>query len=167
MVFEGRVWKFGDNISTDLIMPGKISPPQISDPEVSKYCMSANRPGWVSQVRKGDIIVAGKNFGCGSSRPAARLLKEIGISLILADSVSRLFFRNAICVAQPVLMCQGVSGIFNEGDRAQVEIETGRITNLTTKVTLYGEPLPPGSPPLQILQAGGLDAFMAGKRSGF
>jgi 3-isopropylmalate/(R)-2-methylmalate dehydratase small subunit len=161
MLFEGKVWKFGDNISTDLIMPGHLMARHLPDSEAAVYCMSNNRPGWANQVQKGDILVAGKNFGCGSSRPGARLLKELGISVILADSVSRLFFRNAINIGQPVLICEGVSKIFQEGDRAQVDLETGQVINLTSGERIQGEALPPDSPPMQILKAGGLEAFMA------
>lgn len=161
MIFEGRVWKFGDRISTDLMMPGHLhSRPDISDEEASLYCMNANRPNWAAQVRKGDIIVAGHNWGCGSSRPAARLLKVLGISVIVADSMSRLFFRNAVNIGLPVLMCKGVSDAFTEGDSARVNIETGEVTNLTKGLVLQGEALPADSPPMQILNAGGLDSFM-------
>ncbi|MBP1707759.1 MAG: 3-isopropylmalate dehydratase [Chloroflexi bacterium] len=77
MLFEARVWKFGDNINTDLMMPGNavLTRPHLTDQEAARYCMSATRPDWASQVQKGDIIIAGNNWGCGSSRPAARLFK--------------------------------------------------------------------------------------------
>ncbi len=162
MIFEGKVWKFGDSINTDLMMPGTevLARPGLSDVEVARYCMSANRPGWASQVGKGDIIIAGRNWGCGSSRPAARLFKTLGISIIVADSMSRLFFRNAVNIGMPVLICEGVSEAFDEGDLAKVNLATGEVTNLTKGITLKGEALPADSPPAQILKAGGLDAFM-------
>jgi 3-isopropylmalate/(R)-2-methylmalate dehydratase small subunit len=161
-MFVGRVWKFGDNISTDLMMPGDevLTKPGLSDTEAACYCMNANRPGWAPQVQEGDIIVAGHNWGCGSSRPAARIFKTLGISVIVADSMARLFFRNAVNIAMPVLICEGVSKAFDEGDLAKVELETGEVTNLTKGVTLRGEALPVDSPPAQILKVGGLDAFM-------
>ncbi len=162
MIFEGEVWKFGDSISTDLMMPGSdvLARPEISDEEAAKYCMQANRPGWAAQVRKGDIVIGGRNWGCGSSRSAARLFKALGISVVVADSMSRLFFRNAVNIGLPVLICSGVSEAFKEGDQARVNMETGEITNLSKESNLQGEALPADSPPMQILKAGGLDAFM-------
>jgi 3-isopropylmalate/(R)-2-methylmalate dehydratase small subunit len=162
MIFEGRVWKFGDNISTDLMMPGDevLTKPGLSEKEAASYCMHANRPDWAPQVKEGDIIVAGHNWGCGSSRPAARIFKTLGISVIVADSMSRLFFRNAVNIAMPVFICPGVSKAFDEGDLARVNLETGEVTNLTKGITLKGEALPADSPPAQILKAGGLEAFM-------
>ncbi len=158
MIFEGKVWKFGDNINTDLMMPGSqvLSQPGISDKEAARYCMSANRPGWAEQVKEGDIIIAGRNWGCGSSRPAARLLKALGIGVIVGDSMSRLFFRNAVNIGLPVLICDGCSKAFEEGDKARVDLETGEVTNSTKGKTLKGEALPADSPPAQILRAGGL-----------
>ncbi len=134
MVFEGRVWKFGDSINTDLMMPGAevLSKRGLSDKEAAQYCMAANRPGWAAQVQEGDIIIAGRNWGCGSSRPAARLFKALGISVIVAESVSRLFFRNAINIGLPVLICPGCSAVFAEGDQARININNGEVKNLTS-----------------------------------
>jgi 3-isopropylmalate/(R)-2-methylmalate dehydratase small subunit len=162
VIFEGKVWKFGDNVNTDLMMPGQdvVAKPGISDEEAARHCMSAIRPDWASQVQKGDIIVAGHNWGCGSSRPAARLFKVLGIGVIVADSMSRIFFRNVVNTGLPALICSGVSKIFDEGDTAKVNIETGEVTNLTKGVMLQGEALPPDSPPFQILKVGGLMPFM-------
>ena len=162
MLYTGRVWKFGDKISTDLMMPGfaVLAKPGISEEEAAKSCMLANRPGWAEQVQKGDIIVAGKNFGCGSSRPAPRMLRALGISVAVADSTSRLFFRNSIHLGFPVLICEGVSKVFDEGDTAEVNVETGEIKNLTKGTKIQGEALPKDSPPYEILRAGGLDPFL-------
>lgn len=162
MIFEGKVWKFGDNISTDLMMPGAQVESKVgmTDEEASQYCMYANRPGWSAQVKPGDIIVAGRNWGCGSSRPAARLIKALKVSVIVADSMSRLFFRNSINVGLPVLLCPGASAAFKEGDKASVNLETGEVKNLTTGKVLHGEALPADSPPMQIIKAGGLKKYM-------
>ena len=163
MIFEGKIWKFGDNISTDLIMPGSevLANPDLSDKDAARnYCMRANRPGWNTQVQKGDILVAGHNFGCGSSRPAARLLKALGISIVLADSMSRLFFRNAVNIGLPVLICDGVSKLFEEGNTARIDLASGEIDNLSAGTRIQGEALPAGSPPAEILKAGGLKSFM-------
>jgi 3-isopropylmalate/(R)-2-methylmalate dehydratase small subunit len=162
MIVEGKVWKFGDNMNTDLMMPGQdvIARPGITDEEAARHCMSAIRPGWTSHVNRGDIIVAGRNWGCGSSRPAARLFKALGIGVIVADSITRVFFRNAVNTGLPVLICEGVSEFLDEGDTAQINMEQGEVTNLTTGKSLTGEALPPDSPPFQILNAGGLMSFM-------
>ena len=157
-LIRGRVWKFGDNINTDLMLPNiALSKP---DEEQTKYCFWANRPGWAEQVQKGDIIIAGRNFGCGSSRPAARLLKALGIGVIVGDSMSRLFFRNAVNIGLPVLICDGCSQLFQEGEQARVDMETGEVTNLASGKSLKGEALPVDSPPAQILRAGGLKNLM-------
>ena len=162
MLYTGKVWKFGDKISTDLMMPGAavLARPGIKDEDAAKFCMIANRPGWAQQVQPGDIIVAGSNFGCGSSRPAPRLLRALGISVVVADSVSRLFFRNSIHLGFPTLLCPGVSEAFEEGDTAEVNVETGEVKNLTKGTVIQGEALPKDSPPYQILKAGGLDPFL-------
>lgn len=162
MILEGKVWKFGDSISTDLMMPGSnvLAKPGVSNKEAARYCMHANRPDWAAQVQPGDIIIGGRNWGCGSSRSAARLFRTLGISVIVTDSMSRLFFRNAVNIGLPVLICSGVSQAFEEGDHAQVNIETGEIINLSRGIKIQGEALPADSPPMQILKAGGLDSFM-------
>ena len=163
MIFEGKVWKFGDNISTDLMMPGSEvhTRTDLSAVEAArKYCMNANRPGWAAGVKQGEIIVAGRNFGCGSSRPAVILVKALGISIVVVESVSRLFFRNSIKNGFPILICEGVSQLFEEGDVARIHVETGEVKNLTKNIALRGEPLPPNSPPAEILRAGGLNAYL-------
>ena len=161
MSFTGKAWKFGDAISTDLMMPGsQVLARRLSEEEGAKYCFSANRPGWTDQVSPGDIIVAGKNFGCGSSRNGARVIQLNGIAAILAESTSRIFLRNAINVALPTLWCEGVGDAFQEGDVAQVDLITGQVKNMTSGATLQAEPWPEDSPPMQILRAGGLIPFI-------
>jgi 3-isopropylmalate/(R)-2-methylmalate dehydratase small subunit len=153
-VIRGRVWKFGDNISTDLMLPGYAT--GSSPEEVAGFCMRSNRPDWAAQVKPGDIIVAGRNCGCGSSRPAARYLMTLGIQAVLAESISRLFLRNSINSGLVALPCRGVYQIFNEGDIAEVNIATGEVNNVITGASAKGEPLPDGSPPMEILRAGGI-----------
>ena len=162
MIYTGKVWKFGNNISTDLMMPGAavLAKPGIEDTEAAKFCMVANRPGWAKQVQPGDIIVAGSNFGCGSSRPAPRLLRALGISVVVANSVARLFFRNSIHLGFPILICPNVNETFEEGDTAEINVQTGTVKNLTNSLLLQGEALPKDSPPYQILEAGGLTPFL-------
>ena len=157
-ILTGRVWKFGDNISTDLIMPsfGAMSSPNMDPHEAALFCMRANRPDWAEKVRPGDIVIAGKNFGCGSSRPAAKMLKGLGIQLVAAESVARIFFRNSINLGMAILSCPGVHDAFEEGETIEVNMETGEIRSLDTGRTIRGEALPSDSPPAQILRAGGL-----------
>jgi 3-isopropylmalate/(R)-2-methylmalate dehydratase small subunit len=157
IIFKGKVWKFGDNIDTDLMVSGSLLMTlDIPDKEAARQCMSSNRPGWAEQVQEGDIIIAGRNWGCGSSRPAARFFKLLGIGVIIAESMSRLFFRNSVNIGLPVLIFPGCSEVFNEGDQACINMETGEVSNLTTGKTFQGETLPADSPPMQILRAGGL-----------
>ena len=106
MKFKARVWKFGDDINTDLILP--IQAFYLLAAEQPKYVFHANRPGWVDQVKPGDIIVGGKNFGMGSSRPAARSLKNLGLACLVAPSINGLFFRNYVNFAFPAMECPGV-----------------------------------------------------------
>lgn len=155
---RGRVWIFGDNISTDLLMPGfaAMSNPDMSPQESARYCMYSNRPGWAEQVRPGDFIIAGKNFGCGSSRPGSKILKTLGIGAVIAESVSRIFFRNSINLGFPVITCPGIHDAFEEGEELEVDLYAGTIRSTASGKIMTGEPLPEGSPPMEILKAGGL-----------
>lgn len=138
---EGKVWKFGDNIDTDAIIPGRHL--TINDPkELSKYAFESILPEFAQKVRSGDIIVAGRNFGCGSSREHAPLaLKGAGISCIIAKSFARIFFRNAINIGLPVLECDEIDQI-EEGNDLKVDLEKGRIQNLTKDEKYPATPLP-------------------------
>ena len=150
-ILKGRVWKFGDDINTDLMVPAIAL---WKDAEMTKYCFSANRPGWSALVEKGDILVAGKNFGTGSSRPAARVLKDLGITCLLAESINGLFLRNCVNFALPALPCPGVFAAFEEGDIAEVDFEQGKITNQTRGMMLETAPLPEML--VKIIDAGGI-----------
>jgi 3-isopropylmalate/(R)-2-methylmalate dehydratase small subunit len=152
-VAEGRVWKFGDNISTDYLMPG-FSHGAKTPEEAASYCMMAIRPEFAKEVLPGDVIVGGKNFGCGSSRIAAANLLTLKVSCAIAESFGRIFFRNSIAVGFPVLICPGISRAFNEGDRIRANVATGEIENLTTGKTLNAEPLPEVA--ANILAVGGI-----------
>jgi 3-isopropylmalate/(R)-2-methylmalate dehydratase small subunit len=152
MKFEARVWKFPANINTDLILPsGSI---YLSQAEQVRLIFRANRPGWVDQVWPGDIIIADKNFGMGSSRPAARSLKNLGIGCLIAESINGLFFRNCVNYAFPAMQCPGVSALFAEGDIAQVDFAGGTVRNAITNKTLNAKVLP--AKLLDLLQAGGI-----------
>jgi 3-isopropylmalate/(R)-2-methylmalate dehydratase small subunit len=152
MKFKARVWKVGDNINTDLILP--ITAFYLTPEEQVSYVFSANRPGWVKQVQKGDILIGGKNFGMGSSRPAARSLKNLGLSCLVAPYINGLFFRNAVNFAFPALECPGVDEAFDEGDMAEVDVIAARVRNLSKGIELVAKPLP--GPLLAIVNAGGI-----------
>ncbi len=150
--FEARVWKFPDNINTDLIIPsGSI---YLSAADQAKLAFKANRPGWVDEMRPGDILIAGKNFGMGSSRPAARSFKILGVGCVIAESINGLFFRNSINYAFPAMECPGVMALFTEGDVAQVNFYDGVVRNLTSGKMLTAKALP--AKLLDLLQAGGI-----------
>ncbi len=151
--FKGKVWMFGDNINTDYMMPG-FTPRGISMQDRTRYCMKAIRPDWVEQVKPGDVIVGGDNFGCGSNRPAAQILKLLGLSCLVAESINSLMFRNCVNFSMPAISCRGVSKAFTEGDTAEVDIETGVVKNLTSGEVLITNPMPKQL--LDIMDTGGL-----------
>jgi len=159
MIFEARVWKFPDNINTDLIIPsGSI---YLSAQEQARLAFRASRPGWVDQVKPGDIMIAGRNFGMGSSRPAARSLKLLGLSCVIAESINGLMFRNCINYAFPALECPGVCDAFEEGDTARVDFPHATIRNQQSGRTLAARGLPPKL--LDLLEAGGIYALLEKK----
>ena len=152
MKFTARVRKFGDNINTDLILP--IQAFYLTPQEQARFVFHANRPGWVDLVQPGDILVGGRNFGMGSSRPAARSLRNLRLGCLIAESINGLFFRNCVNFAFPAMECRGVSDAFAEGDIAEVDFDACTVRNNTS-----GKPLPAiGLPPklLALLKAGGI-----------
>jgi 3-isopropylmalate/(R)-2-methylmalate dehydratase small subunit len=149
---SGRVWRFGDHVNTDLIQPLHAMLRPMA--EQTRHVFEAVRPGWADEVRPGDVIVAGVNFGTGSSRPAAQLLRTVGVGGLLAESINGLFFRNCVNYGLPALECQGVSEAFAEGDSAVFDLATGEIRNPAGGVTLHARPWTPDL--LGILEAGGL-----------
>jgi 3-isopropylmalate/(R)-2-methylmalate dehydratase small subunit len=156
-VFRGKVWTFGDKVSTDLMVPGALvlAKRGITEAEAAQYTMHANRPDWAGQVRPGDIVVAGVNFACGSSRNWARPLQVLGIAVVLAESVSRIGLRNGINTGLPTLVCPGITSFVAEGEELAVDVVSGLVTNTGRGTTLQAEAWPPDSPPFQILMAGG------------
>ena len=151
-VIEGKVWKFGDNINTDYMMPGFTRGETLQ--ERASFCMRAIRPEFAKEVRPGDVIIAGKNYGCGSSRPAATNLITLGIGGVIAESFGRLFTRNSISLGFPLLTCKGVTAAFNEGDLVQANLKTGEIKNLTSGINISFAPLPDFAQ--EIINDGGL-----------
>ena len=152
MNFKARIWKVGDNINTDLILP--VQAFYLSAAEQPKYVVQANRPGWADLVKPGDILIGGRNFGMGSSRPAARSLKNLGIACLVAPSINGLFFRNCVNFAFPAVECPGVDDAFEEGEIAEVDFDTGAVRNATRGTTLKGRPMPPRL--LELVKAGGI-----------
>ena len=151
-MISGRVWKFGDLITTDSMLPGPAS--TLSENEQIRWIFQANRPNWVNEVRAGDIIVAGRSFGVGSGRPAARSLRNIGVACLIAESITRLFFRNAVNWGLLALECTGVSAAFEEGQIAEVSVADWTIRNATTGAVLKITPIPETL--ITLMQSGGI-----------
>ncbi|MFB0520764.1 MAG: 3-isopropylmalate dehydratase small subunit, partial [Desulfatiglandales bacterium] len=142
MKLQGKVWKFGDNVDTDLIIPARFL--NVSDKdELARNCFADLRPDFINTIRPGDVIVAGENFGCGSSREHAPLaIKSAGISGIIAKSFARIFYRNAFNIGLPILECKEASASIEEGNRVSVNLATGEIVNLDTGEEFFGRPSP-------------------------
>ena len=136
----GRVWKFGDNINTDLMLPGPFL--YRSAEEQATAVFMNNRPGWVKQVQQGDAIVGGFNYGMGSSRPAARSVRNCGVGFLLAETINGLFFRNAVNYGLLACECSGVSTAFEEGDTAELDIDAWSVRNPSTGHSLQVSPVP-------------------------
>jgi len=158
MVIQGRVWKLGDNVDTDQLVPGRYL--SLTDPqELASHCLEDMIPRFHDLVRPGDIVVAGENFGCGSSRehaPAA--LKALGISCLLASSYARIFFRNCINLGLPALTSPEATAGIQDGDQVRIDVETGEIENLTRPFQCSAPPLSPFL--VEIVNAGGLTAYV-------
>ena len=163
-VLKGKAWLAGDNIDTDQIYHGQYLP--LTDPkEMAKHAMEFV-PGFedfVKEVKPGDIIVAGKNFGCGSSREHAVIcLKENGVSCVIALSFARIFYRNAINLGFLLLECEGISSMVKTGDGLEVNLQTGSVKNLTTEKKMQGKPL--SGLESEITQKGGLLNYLKSDR---
>ena len=156
---EGRVFKYGDNVDTDVIIPARYL--NVSDGnELAKYCMIDIDDQFASKVQKGDIIVAGKNFGCGSSREHAPLaIKCAGISCVIAPTFARIFFRNPINIGLPIMECPEAADDIKDGDKVSVDFSTGVITNETTGKTYKAEPFPEFMQ--KIIASGGLVQYVS------
>ena len=153
-VIEGRVWTLGVDVDTDQIISGKYL--TIIDPnELKKHVFEIALPEFAKEAKAGDILVAGENFGCGSSREhAPQAMRAIGVGAVVADSFARIFFRNAINLGIPTVEARGVRAIFEQGDTARIEMTAGRITNRRTGAAVTFPPLPHHL--LDLLEAGGL-----------
>ena len=142
-MIKGRAYKFGDNINTDDIYPGKFLSITTDREEMARHCFEAVYPEFLKNAKPGDIIVAGKNFGCGSSREqAATCLKFYGISVVIAESLARIFYRNAINLGLPVLIAPGIKDKVSHGDMLEVDLEHGVIKDETTHESIAVTALP-------------------------
>jgi 3-isopropylmalate/(R)-2-methylmalate dehydratase small subunit len=142
MEISGRVWKFGSDVDTDAIIPARYLN-QTDPAELAKHAMENERPEFVQEVRKGDIFVAKRNFGCGSSREHAPLaLKAAGISCIIAESFARIFYRNGFNQGLPLLESHEASEAINDGDMVQVDLTTGEIFDVTQQRKFFAKPIP-------------------------
>ena len=158
---QGKAFKYGDNVDTDVIIPARYL--NTPDPkELAAHCMEDIDAGFVKAVKPGDVIVAGRNFGCGSSREHAPIsIKASGVACVIAASFARIFYRNALNVALPILECPEAAAAIAAGDTVSVDFETGRITDETSGQTFTAEPFPPFM--RDLIAAGGLAAYLSKK----
>jgi 3-isopropylmalate/(R)-2-methylmalate dehydratase small subunit len=156
-VIEARAWVFGDSVDTDNMYPGFAMKLPIE--EAAKHVFYDLRPGWTDEVEPGDLVVAGKNFGIGSSRPVAQLFKQLGVVALVADEFNSLFFRNSINFGLPAVTIPGVRAAIGDGDHVRLNIREGTIEKPGSDVRLKGVPLPEFV--LEIVAQGGLLAKLA------
>jgi 3-isopropylmalate/(R)-2-methylmalate dehydratase small subunit len=158
MNIEGRVWKFGDHVDTDVIIPARYL--NVSDPhELAKHCFIDVMPGFVKEVRAGDIVVAGINFGCGSSREHAPLaMKAAGISALIVKSCARIFYRNAFNIGLPVLESDTASNMLRDGGRISVDIMSGEIRETETGKMFFSKSIPDFM--MKMITSGGLVPYI-------
>ena len=151
---KGFAHKYGDNVDTDVIIPARYL--NIADKkELATHCMEDIDPGFVSKVRQGDIVVGGQNFGCGSSREhAPMVLRESGVSCVIAATFARIFYRNSINIGFPILECPQASERIQPGDEVSIDFDTGLITNITRGESYTAAPFPEFIK--EIIEAGGL-----------
>ena len=157
----GPVFKYGENVDTDVIIPARYLNATTGE-ELAKHCMEDIDKDFVNKVHKGDIIVARKNFGCGSSREHAPLaIKSSGVSVVIADTFARIFYRNAINIGLPIIESPEAAEEINEGDEVKVDFDTGIITDITTGKTYKGQAFPEFMQ--NIINAGGLIKYVNNK----
>jgi len=163
MILRGKVHKFGDHVDTDVIIP---APYLVSTDaaELGQHCMEPLDPGFAGKVKKGDIIAAGENFGCGSSREHAPLaIVGAGISCVVAASFARIFFRNAVNIGLPLVTCPEAARDAQPGDELEVDLATGSVKNLTQSKKYQAQPYPESV--RRIIEAGGIIAYARSRLS--
>jgi 3-isopropylmalate/(R)-2-methylmalate dehydratase small subunit len=148
----GAVWVFGDALNTDAMYPADAM--KLPLPEAAKHVFHQVRPGWTEQVKPGDVVVAGKNFGIGSSRPVAALFKELGVAALVAEEFNSLFFRNAVNAGLPAMTLPSATQLFSDGDIGSFDLTAGRWRNKTTGASGTVPPLPDLI--LEIIASGGV-----------
>lgn len=154
---KGRVWKFGDNVDTDVMTSGKYL--NLPMDEMKGHTFEAMRPEFAQQAKPGDVIVAGRNFGCGSSRETApAALKALGIGAVVAESFARIFYRNAIAIGLPAVICPGAASLGNDGDKAEVDLASRKVTDHTNGKVLEFPAFPDEM--LKVLEAGGIEPLL-------
>jgi 3-isopropylmalate/(R)-2-methylmalate dehydratase small subunit len=154
---SGRVWVFGDSLNTDAMYPGFAMKLDVA--EAARHVFYQVRPGWTGQVQRGDIVLAGRNFGLGSSRPVANLFRHLGVAALVAEEFNSLFLRNAINAGLPALTVPGVTAAFTDGDLASFDLAAGRYVNQSTGA--HGSFAPPPTLVMEILASGGILARLA------
>lgn len=153
-----KAWKFGDNLNTDEIIPGRYNI-TIDSNELAKHVFCEIKPDYPARVQPGDVIIGGQNFGCGSSREHAPIaIQGSGAQCVIAHSYARIFFRNAVNIGLPILECPEAAAEIEEGDQVKVDLSTGRITNLSNGNHYQARPLPDFV--LKIAAAGGIVNFL-------
>ena len=162
MQTQGTVYKYPDNVDTDVIIPARyLNTPNAQ--ELAKHCMEDIDPEYVNKVQPGDVMVAGWNFGCGSSREHAPVaIKAAGISVVIAKSFARIFYRNSINIGLPIMECPEAVDAINAGDTVSVDFDTGVITDETNGKVFHAEPFPPFIQ--EIISAGGLMKSIKNKK---
>lgn len=151
---KGHVFRYGDNVDTDVIIPARYLNTS-NGKELAMHCMEDIDINFVKEVKDGDIIVADKNFGCGSSREHAPLaIKEAGVSCVIARTFARIFYRNAINIGLPILECEAAADGIRKGDEVEINFDTGVITNITKGESYKAQPFPPFMQ--EIIKKGGL-----------
>ena len=162
MKAKGNVFKFGDNVDTDVIIPARyLNAPDPS--ELAKHCMEDLDVDFVKKVQKGDIIVANKNFGCGSSREHAPIsIKAAGVSCVIAETFARIFYRNSINIGLPIIECPEAARGIEAGDEVEVDFDSGKIYNRTKGTEFQGQPFPEFMQ--KLIAAGGLVKYTNSKK---
>ena len=157
-----KAHKYGDNVDTDVIIPARYLNTSAPE-ELAAHCMEDIDPRFAGDVRRGDILVAGRNFGCGSSREHAPLaIKASGIACVIAESFARIFYRNALNIGLPILECPVAADAISSGDEVSIDLGAGRIVDLTIGASFTAEPFPPFM--MDLIAAGGLAAYLKGRK---
>ncbi len=161
MKTRGTAFRYGDNVDTDVIIPARyLNTPDAN--ELATHCMEDIDPTFAGRVKPGDMLVAGRNFGCGSSREHAPLaIKASGVSCVIAETFARIFYRNALNIGLPILECPSAANAIAAGDEVSVDLETGEIKDITTGQAFHAEPFPTLT--MELIAAGGLAAHLKGR----